>query len=99
MGEEREPNGQFAKGHSGNVGNTRASYKTDMLAVIREAVTAEDWEAITHRAVTDARAGDKDARQWLANYTIGKLEENMPIALYPVSLDEWLARVEERTSL
>ncbi len=96
MSEQRKPNGQWAKGHSGNEGNTSATYKAKMLAVVKDAVTADDWTAITGRAVTLARAGNNEARNWLSSYLLGKPEENMPIALYPVSVDDWWARVEER---
>ena len=94
---ERGLDGRWLPGSSGNEGN-KGSYKTDMLAVIREAVTVDDWIAITNKAVTDAKTGNNDARNWLSSYTLGKPEENASIALYPVSVDEWWARVEERNA-
>jgi len=35
-------------------------------------VSAGDWEEVCQRAVDDAKAGDGKARQWLADYLLGK---------------------------
>lgn len=94
--ENRGPDGRFLPGKSGNEGNTGSTYKARMLAVVKDAVTADDWKTITERAVLDAVGGDHNARQWLSNYCLGKPEENMPLAVYPITIDEWYDRVEER---
>ena len=40
--------------------------------LFRDACTIDDWRKIVKKAVTQAKAGDKYARQWLGEYLIGK---------------------------
>lgn len=35
-------------------------------------VPPEDWQAIVEKAVTQAKAGDHEARKWLGDYVLGK---------------------------
>ena len=36
-----------------------------------EIVSPDDWQEIVDKAVEQALAGDKDARNWLAKYLLG----------------------------
>jgi hypothetical protein len=40
------------------------------LITLSDAVTPEDWRAIVEHAVTDAKAGDAKAREWLTGYLL-----------------------------
>lgn len=63
-----------------------------MLAVVKDTVTAENWVAITNRAVALATSGDNNARKWLSEYLLGRPVEidGEPFAL-PDDYLEWLA--------
>jgi len=40
------------------------------LPALREGVTLDDWRAIVARAVNDAKAGKRTAREWLSRYLL-----------------------------
>ena len=82
---ERETNGQFGKGNkvaTGNKGGGRSARPKEeqYLAIMLKACSAEDWEKIVISAVVHAKAGDSRAREWLANYIIGKPVERHEIS-------------------
>lgn len=45
---------------------------TAPLEAIRAVVKPEDWRDVAIKALADAKAGDRAARQWLSEYLIGK---------------------------
>lgn len=45
---------------------------TAPLEAIRAVVKPEDWRDVAVKALADAKAGDRNARQWLSDYLIGK---------------------------
>jgi hypothetical protein len=49
----------------------RRETEREYMAALAQACTLADWQEIVGRAVTDAKAGDPKARQWLASYLVG----------------------------
>ena len=71
----RDEHGRYARGNSGGPGRPKARTEEQYLAVVSDTVSLDDWRAVIERAVDQARAGDYRARQWLANYLIGRPKE------------------------
>lgn len=74
---QREANGYFQKGTSGNpAGRPTKARELAYLAVLKEVLTLEDWRKIVQLAVKDATRGKAkvraEARRFLAEYAIGK---------------------------
>ena len=69
---ERDENGRFVKGHSGNP-NGRPSKEREerFMEITLSAVTYTDWRAIVKKAVAQAKRGDNQARKFLADYLLG----------------------------
>jgi hypothetical protein len=55
------------------------------MATLGDAVTLDDWREVVARAVSDAKAGDQGARNWLAKYLIG----TDPPTLLRIAAEEW----------
>ena len=53
---------------------TEADYPSTLL----ESVSQEDWGEVVKGAVTAARYGDPVARNWLAQYLMGKPDARVP---------------------
>lgn len=69
---ERDENGKFVKGSSGNPrGRMPKEREEKFYEITMNACTYKDWEAITRKAVEQAKRGDAVARKWLADYLIG----------------------------
>lgn len=43
----------------------------DYIAALRERITLPDWGAIIDKAIEDAKAGDRVAREWIERQVIG----------------------------
>lgn len=75
MDEERPkrkaPRTAFKPGNPGGPGRPKRTTEEAYLKKMFEVVTMDDWEAITRRAVADAKRGDSAARTWLTHYLIG----------------------------
>ncbi len=71
MSNKRQTNGQFAPGNSGGPGRPRRAVEHDYLAVLGDAVSTADWQEVVARAVTDAKAGNPKARDWLTKLLLG----------------------------
>lgn len=52
--------------------------EADYLSTLLEVVTQEDWGEVVKGAVTAARYGDAVARNWLAQYLMGKPDARVP---------------------
>jgi len=52
--------------------------EADYLSTLLEAVSQEDWGEVVKGAVTAARYGDSVARNWLAQYLMGKPDARVP---------------------
>ena len=48
------------------------------MGVLLDTVTLNDWRSVVSRALQSAKAGDPQARNWLAQYLIGKPEGTAP---------------------
>jgi hypothetical protein len=59
-------------GNRGGPGRPRRTVEAQYLLALREAVPLETWNKVCETAVAQAVAGDAKAREWLANYLIGK---------------------------
>lgn len=53
----------------------------DYMGVLLGAVTLEDWRDVVNGAKTAAKAGDPQARAWLAQYLMGRPEAKAPTPL------------------
>jgi hypothetical protein len=69
---ERDENGRFVKGATGNPrGRMRKEREERYYEIMLSAVTFDDWKEIVKKAAQQARRGDAVARKWLADYLIG----------------------------
>ncbi|MBU0792114.1 MAG: hypothetical protein KKC55_16830 [Gammaproteobacteria bacterium] len=78
MAKVRDNAGRFIKGHPGNPnakGRPKRKTEEKYLRALQKSVTQKDWRAIAERAVSDAKRGDKAARQWLSDYLLGKPQQ------------------------
>jgi hypothetical protein len=50
----------------------------DYMGVLLDTVTLNDWRGVVNGALQAAKAGDPQARNWLAQYLIGKPEGTAP---------------------
>lgn len=82
----RDNAGRFAQGNSGGPGRPRRVVELDYLAALGDALTLADWAAIVARAVTDAKAGDAKARDWVGRYALG----SNPMGLFDLARREAL---------
>jgi len=46
--------------------------ESDYMSTLLEVVTLEEWRAVVEAALTAAKTGDARARNWLAQYLVGK---------------------------
>lgn len=53
----------------------------DYMGVLLDAVTLEDWRDVVNGAKAAAKAGDPQARAWLAQYLMGRPEGKAPTPL------------------
>ena len=53
----------------------------DYMGVLLEAVTLEDWRDVVNNTKAAAKAGDPQARAWLAQYLMGRPEGKAPTPL------------------
>jgi len=61
----------WQKGQSGNPGG-RPAHQTKYLKSLVRLVKTDDWKQIVIKAIEQAKRGDTRAREWLANYCLGK---------------------------
>lgn len=53
----------------------------DYMRVLLDAVTLDDWRDVVNHAKAAAKAGDPQARAWLAQYLMGRPEGKAPTPL------------------
>lgn len=51
---------------------THRRTETDYMSTLLDVVTLEDWREVVQAALTAAKAGNAVARNWLAQYLVGK---------------------------
>jgi len=95
MAAQRNKNGQFMTGNTASVGHGRKPRTTERnyMAAMLGACDIDDWKAIVERAVTDAKGGDKSARDWLTKYLIGT-EKVHDLAYLLAHIDNGIDEVE-----
>ena len=77
---ERDKNGRFLKGSSGNdKGRPKKEREDRYYEIMRSTVSYEDWEKIIKRAAQQAIGGDDRARKFLAEYLIGKPVQELKV--------------------
>jgi hypothetical protein len=68
----RDGNGRFAKGQSGNPGGRPKKARGERYYEITQAAcTFKEWREIIRCAVEQAKDGDRSARKFLADYLLG----------------------------
>ena len=79
---ERESDGRWKKGcASPNPGGrTRRDQADAYWNILISTLTNEAWRAIVAKAVEQARAGDRHARKFLADYGIGTPEQRLALS-------------------
>ena len=50
----------------------------DYMGVLLDAVTLNDWRSVVNGALQAAKSGDPQARNWLAQYLVGRPEGKAP---------------------
>ena len=68
----RDEKGRFVRGCEAGPGRTPKEIKGTYLEILQEAVTPADWLKVAQKALRQAMSGDKNARQWLSDYLLGK---------------------------
>jgi hypothetical protein len=51
------------------------------MGVLLDTVSLEDWRTVVTSALVEAKAGDPQARNWLAQYLVGRPEGKAPTPL------------------
>jgi hypothetical protein len=74
----RLPDGRFGPGNPGGPGRKPRATEAAYLRAMGDAVSLDDWRAITQRAVADAKRGDSAARTWLSAYLLGVPAKHPP---------------------
>jgi len=74
MAKRRTPD--LIRGHA-----THRRTEGDYMGVLLDTVTLDDWRGVVASALQDAKGGDPQARNWLAQYLIGKPEGKAPTPL------------------
>jgi len=73
---DRDSNGRFTKGNKAAVGNRggrpRRQVEEHYLGALSDSIKDDEWNRIVRKAVSQALQGDRYARDWLANYLIGR---------------------------
>lgn len=72
----RDEKGRFVKGHPDQgAGRKPRATEDDFLALLDDAVTAQDWIEIINKAKSQAKKGDAIARAWLTDRRFGKVKQ------------------------
>jgi hypothetical protein len=74
MARRRTPD--LIRGHA-----THRRTEGDYMSVLLDTVTLDDWRTVVTSALQDAKGGDAQARNWLAQYLVGKPEGKAPTPL------------------
>ncbi|MEL7626970.1 MAG: DUF5681 domain-containing protein [Anaerolineaceae bacterium] len=82
MAKQRDENGRFVKGHSGNpTGRAPRVREERFYQITLSTVTFDDWKEIVTKAVAQAKSGDDKARKFLADYLIGPPTQKTDISV------------------
>ncbi len=97
---ERDANGRFVKGGPGGPGRPKREVEEAYYHVTTGAVSEHDWKQVVERAVKDAKAGNGEARRWLAEYIMGKPRNPVDVDVegnINVTVTRVAARADERS--
>lgn len=72
----RKQTPELVRGHA-----THRRTEGDYMNALLETVTVEDWRTVINTAKTAAKAGDPQARAWLASYLMGRPDAKAPTPL------------------
>lgn len=78
--QDRDKNGRFARGNGGGPGRPKKVREEQYLDILLSVVTPKEWETVCAVALQRAKAGDGKAREWLANYIVGKPVDRQEIS-------------------
>ena len=67
---------EYIQGHA-----THRRTEGDYMGVLLDAVTLDDWRGVDTGALQAAKSGDPQARNWLAQYLVGRPETKAPTPL------------------
>ncbi len=67
---------EYIQGHA-----THRRTENDYMGVLLDAVTLDDWRGVVSGALQAAKGGDPQARNWLAQYLVGRPETKAPTPL------------------
>ncbi len=77
---QRDENGRFLPGGAPkSPGRPRRAVEEKYHQILVGKVSEADWRAIVEKAVKQAKRGDRDARNFLANYLLGKPHESLDV--------------------
>ena len=76
--------------------------ESDYMGVLLDTVTLNDWRSVVNGALQAAKAGDPQARNWLAQYLVGRPEGKAPTPLTVVvqqlnGVDPLIDKLAKRT--
>ena len=57
---------------------THRRTESDYMGVLLDTVSLNDWRSVVNGALQAAKAGDAQARNWLAQYLVGKPQGTAP---------------------
>lgn len=90
---ERDEKGHFLPGNKASPGRAKRAVEVDFHQLLVDTIKSDDWISIIQRAVTDAKQGDRYARQFIAEYRVGKPPQILELKAAEAAL---LADVLER---
>jgi len=78
---ERDDNGRFVKGRTGNPkGRPKRRTEEEYLDATIGRVTLKDWREIVDKAIQQAKRGDGKARSWLSDYVLGPPAQRLQVS-------------------
>src|SRR5215468_771491 len=84
--------GGFRPGNPGGPGRPRRAAEQSYLDATIASVPVEDWKKVVAKALTQAKAGDAKAREWLSKMLVGS--DPIPLAKLVEELQTELERVK-----
>lgn len=69
---DRDEQGRFVAGNKASKGGVTRAKKNEYAALFFEEINLNDFRKIIQKARRQALLGDRHARQWLAEYMVGK---------------------------
>lgn len=92
---ERDEKGRFTQGGKPGPGRPKRVVEVSFHSILVEAVSEDLWRGIVKVAIRDALKGDKYAREWISNYTLGRPPQILELrAADATLLKELLQRFE-----